>query len=103
MRDYCIEMGLYFDEQGKLRRRMARDREVVRLPLDRGSRGCFALVQQRRQTSRGLGSSFMLYSPSVAVGSSRPHRIPRRARIFSGRRRDEFGFNDVAVRSAALN
>ncbi len=32
MRDYCIEMGLYFDEQGKLRRRVARDREVVRVP-----------------------------------------------------------------------
>jgi hypothetical protein len=29
MRDYCIEMGLYFDEQGKLRRRVARDREVA--------------------------------------------------------------------------
>jgi hypothetical protein len=44
MRDYCIEMGLYFVEQGKLRRRVARDREVVRVPLDRGSRGRFALV-----------------------------------------------------------
>jgi hypothetical protein len=44
MRDYCIEMGLYFDEQGKLRRRVVRDREVVRVPLDRGSRGRFAIA-----------------------------------------------------------
>jgi hypothetical protein len=66
MRDYCIEMGLYFDEQGKLRRRAARDREVVRVPLDRGSRGPFALVQQGRQTSRGLGSS--LPRPSSGPG-----------------------------------
>ncbi len=74
MRDYCIKMGLYFDEQGKLRRRMARDREVVRVPLDRGSRGRFALVQQGRQTSRRLGSSFML---------STRHQSRRRGREFA--------------------
>jgi hypothetical protein len=28
MCDYCIEMGFYFDEQGKLRRRVARDRDA---------------------------------------------------------------------------
>ena len=74
MRDYCIEMGFYFDEQGKLRRRVARDREVVRVPLDRGSRGRFALVQQGRQTSRRLGSSFML---------STRHQSRRRGREFA--------------------
>jgi hypothetical protein len=28
MCDFCIEMGFYFDEQGKLRRRVARDRDA---------------------------------------------------------------------------
>jgi hypothetical protein len=32
---------------------VARDREVVRVPLDRGSRGRFALVQQGRAIGRG--------------------------------------------------
>ena len=72
MRDYCIEMGLYFDEQGKLRRRVARDREVVCVP--RGSRGRFALVQQGRQTSRRLGSSFMFLTR---------HQSRRRGREFA--------------------
>jgi hypothetical protein len=74
MRDYRIEMGLHFDEQRKLRRRAARDREVVRVPLDRGSRGRFALVQRGRQTSRRLGSSFML---------STRHQSHRRGREFA--------------------
>jgi hypothetical protein len=74
MRDYCIDMALYFDEQGNCARRVARDREVVRVPLDRGRRGRFALVQQGRQTSRRLGSSFML--------STRP-QSRRRGREFA--------------------
>jgi hypothetical protein len=44
MRDYCIDMALYFDQQGKLRAQVARDREVVRVPLDRGSRGLRDIV-----------------------------------------------------------
>ena len=37
--------GSLFGEQGTLRRRVARDRDVVCVPLDRGSRGRFALIQ----------------------------------------------------------
>jgi hypothetical protein len=66
MGEYCIEMALYFDEQGKLRRRMARDREVVRLPLDRGSRGRFALVQQRRRNTP------VMLPPGRAMLGTRP-------------------------------
>jgi hypothetical protein len=33
MRDYCIEMGLYFDEEGKLRRRVARPQARIESQL----------------------------------------------------------------------
>ena len=70
MRDYCIDHGSVFrtastwlcisTSRTSCARRVARDREVMRVPLDRGSRGRFALVQQGRQTSRRLGSSFIV-------------------------------------------
>ena len=66
--------GSLFDEQGTLRRRVARDRDVVCVPLDRGSRGRFALIQQGRQTLRRLASSFML---------STRHQSRRRGREFA--------------------
>jgi hypothetical protein len=62
------------DEQGKLRRRVAHDRDVVCVPLDRGSRGRFALIQQGRQTLRRLALSFML---------STRHQSRRRGREFA--------------------
>ena len=88
MRDYCIEKGLYFDEQRKMRRRAARDREVIRVPLDRGSRGRFALVQQGRQHHAGSDrvSSRLAISRTAAVESSRGWRITRGGRDGRSRR-----------------
>jgi hypothetical protein len=38
MRDYCIEMGLYFDEEGKLRRRVVRPQVRIESQLAHQSR-----------------------------------------------------------------